>query len=54
MTETANWLRGEKGADFALKEALTSFEESGGMKQHKGLVVFSAAKEYTAIQYKRR
>lgn len=41
MTETSNYLRAEKGADFALKEALTRFEEAKKSQDYKGLVVFS-------------
>jgi dephospho-CoA kinase len=39
MTETANWLRQDKGADFALQEALKRFDAIKG--KHKGLVVYS-------------
>jgi dephospho-CoA kinase len=41
MTETSNFLRSEKGPDFALKEALARFEEASKTDQYKGLVVFS-------------
>lgn len=41
MTETSNYLRSEKGADFALKEALARFEKASKDNQYKGLVVFS-------------
>lgn len=42
MTETSNWLRGEQGPDFALKQALALYQnaiESGGV--YEGLVVWS-------------
>lgn len=42
MTETANWLRDEKGADVVLKQALQEFEDqqkAGG--KYKGLILFS-------------
>lgn len=42
MTETANWLRDQQGADVVLKQALQEFENkqaAGG--QYKGLVLFS-------------
>jgi len=41
MTETSNYLRTSKGADFALREALRHFEEAGGEKNYRGLVVYS-------------
>lgn len=41
MTETSNYLRSEKGADFALKEALARFEEARKSQDYEGLVVFS-------------
>lgn len=41
MTETANWLREENGADFALKQALGRFALAKESKDYKGLVVFS-------------
>lgn len=41
MTETANYLRFEKGPDFALKEALLRFEQAEKKDSFKGLVVFS-------------
>jgi dephospho-CoA kinase len=41
MTETSNYLRSKKGADFALKEALARFDEASKTKAYKGLVVFS-------------
>jgi hypothetical protein len=42
MTETSNWLRGEKGADFALKEAFERFDKSTGEgNSYKGLIVWS-------------
>lgn len=41
MTETSNYLRTEKGPDFALKEALVRFEAASKSQDYKGLVVFS-------------
>lgn len=41
MTETANYLRTEHGADFALKEALARYEKAKETAQYLGLVVFS-------------
>jgi dephospho-CoA kinase len=42
MTETSNWLRQTRGADFALKEALNRFEKAAASGYRlKGLVVFS-------------
>lgn len=42
MTETSNWLRSERGADFALKAAQERFETSlKANPELKGLVVFS-------------
>lgn len=41
MTETANNLRHQKGADFALKEAVSLFEAVGGEAKYKGLLVYS-------------
>lgn len=41
MTETSNFLRQQKGADFALEEALKQFRKSGGEAKHKGLLVYS-------------
>lgn len=42
MTETSNWLRLERGADFALKIAKERFEVAvKANEQLKGLVVFS-------------
>lgn len=41
MTETSNWLRTEKGADFALQEALARFELAKEKGDYKGLVVYS-------------
>lgn len=40
MTETANWLRSENGADFAIKSAIEQFN-SQKAGQFIGLVVFS-------------
>lgn len=41
MTETSNFLRSTKGADFALKEALRLYEQARSTQDYKGLVVFS-------------
>lgn len=41
MTETSNYLRSEKGADFALKEALSRYDKAQQAKDYKGLVVYS-------------
>lgn len=42
MTETSNWLRSERGADFALKAAQERFEIAlKANPELKGLVVFS-------------
>lgn len=42
MTETSNWLRQTKGADFALKEALSKYEASiKDGASYEGLVVWS-------------
>lgn len=41
MTETANYLRRKKGADFALKEALDLFGQAQKTQSYKGLAVFS-------------
>lgn len=41
MTETANWLRQSKGADFALQEALERYRRASSQKRYKGLVVYS-------------
>lgn len=42
MTETANWLRSERGSDFALKVALERYENSlEANPELKGLVVYS-------------
>ena len=41
MTETANWLRREKGSDFALSEALGQFQAAGGEQKYKGLLLYS-------------
>lgn len=38
MTETANWLRQEKGSDFALKEAIKQVKKP---ENYKGLVLYS-------------
>jgi dephospho-CoA kinase len=41
MTETSNWLRQSRGADFALQEAIQAFQEAGGDAKYKGLLVYS-------------
>ncbi len=41
MTETANHLRQERGADVALKTALDNYEAASRRKQYAGLVVYS-------------
>lgn len=41
MTETANYLRTQHGADFALKQAIEQFDEAQKTKKYKGLVAFS-------------
>jgi dephospho-CoA kinase len=41
MTETANWLRRQKGSDFALKEAIEQFQAAGGEAKYKGLLIYS-------------
>jgi dephospho-CoA kinase len=43
MTETANWLRGQYGADFALREALNRYgkAQEEGDNRYDGLVIFS-------------
>lgn len=41
MTETANYLRTQYGADFALKQAIEQFNKAQKTKKYKGLVVFS-------------
>lgn len=41
MTETANWLRQNNGADFVLKEAIDRFEAAKAQKNYKGLVLYS-------------
>lgn len=41
MTETANDLRRQNGADFALKQAVAEFEKAGGEAKYKGLLVYS-------------
>ena len=41
MTDTSNWLRTEKGPDFALKEALERFETAKKENDYVGLVVYS-------------
>jgi dephospho-CoA kinase len=42
MTETANWLRNERGADVVLKEALSLYEtEQAAGKDYKGFLIIS-------------
>ena len=41
MTETSNYLRSERGADFAIKEAIQLFNSASQDDSYKGLVVFS-------------
>jgi dephospho-CoA kinase len=42
MTETANWLRGQYGADVILQEALRQYETARQKnEQYKGLVLYS-------------
>lgn len=41
MTETSNFLRSTKGADFALKEALALYKQASKKKHYKGLVIYS-------------
>ncbi|HSX18417.1 MAG TPA: AAA family ATPase [Candidatus Saccharimonadales bacterium] len=41
MTETANWLRHNNGADFVLKEAIKQFDKAQKRKNYKGLVLYS-------------
>jgi dephospho-CoA kinase len=41
MTETSNWLRTQRGADFAMKEALDRFDAASSDNSYKGLVVYS-------------
>ena len=42
MTETANWLRNEQGADVLLKEALRQFEEKQAQgENYKGILFIS-------------
>lgn len=41
MTETSNYLRQSKGADFALEEALERYRRAQAEKDYVGLVVFS-------------
>lgn len=41
MTETANHLRAEKGADFALQMALSQYHDASQDQDYHGLVVFS-------------
>lgn len=41
MTQTSNWLRQTKGSDFALKEAISRFNEAGKTQNYQGLVLYS-------------
>lgn len=41
MTETANWLRQNNGADSVLKEAIAKFEAVKAQKDYQGLVLYS-------------
>ncbi|MEX1995443.1 MAG: AAA family ATPase [Candidatus Saccharimonadales bacterium] len=41
MTETANWMRQTKGADFALVEALEQFKKVNHTADYRGLLVYS-------------
>lgn len=41
MTETSNWLRQTKGADFALAEAIEQFKSASHKGSYKGLLVYS-------------
>ncbi len=41
MTETANWLRQNNGADFVLKEAVAQFEAAKKQNNYKGLILYS-------------
>lgn len=41
MTETSNWLRQTKGADFALQEAIDQYNEANKLKEYEGLLVYS-------------
>lgn len=40
-TETSNWLRQQKGPDFALKEALELYKEASKSKEYRGLLAWS-------------
>jgi dephospho-CoA kinase len=40
-TETSNWSRETGGTDFALKEALSRFNQASKEKAYKGLVIWS-------------
>lgn len=41
MTETSNWLRQTKGADFALQEAVEQFNRASKTHLYSGLLVYS-------------
>ena len=41
MTETSNYLRSQKGSDFALKEAIARYEQAQKTQNYRGLVVYS-------------
>lgn len=41
MTETANWLRQKKGADFTVRQAVSRFEQAQKQKEYNGLVLYS-------------
>lgn len=41
LTETSNWLRAERGADFALNMALERYETAQATAAYQGLVVYS-------------
>ena len=40
-TETSNWLRQQKGPDFALKEALEMYKKASQSNSYKGILVWS-------------
>jgi len=41
MTETSNWLRQTRGADFALKELLSRYEKDSKKNSYKGILAWS-------------
>lgn len=41
LTETSNWLREQRGPDFALRACIDRYKEASRAKTYKGLVVFS-------------